>query len=558
MTTTNDYTKLKKFSDLYDCAREAYGETMERLERNLEQYRGSMEIDGGMENASMVRNITYELIESEISPDIHCAKVEAAGYTERSEDLAFAAERLLYVARERLPLEEINDADERSTYIFGGSILFLEWQNDERGEGEIGIRQLSPLDFVPEPGIGRIEDMSYCFLKFTTNKGELIAKYGVAEEDLSRAECGYRFGGSISLDDMVNLIIAFYKSEDGTVGRFIFSGELVLADEEDYYGSFSDEGDEFLTTCSDFENNNLQKDGILSNSARVKKYKPCDFPIVLRKNISSEGELLGTSDADVLRPTQQAINKIESRIMQKLLRAAVTPIMPEDASLSLTNAIFGQVIKIRAGESASNYGTVDTTPDISQDIEEANRLYDQAKRLIGISDAYQGIDFNKVESGYAKSLRIKQAQSRLESKRRMKNVAYERLYKLIFQHYLAFSNGSKQLSYKDGYGQVRYQRFDKHDFIFLDEGGTPKYFDNLLFSVDTDLYAEYEREALWAKNLENLTSGTLGDKENPVTLLRYWQFQERAHYPNAKENVEYFKSMVEKERKNKDEREKPN
>ena len=553
MTTTNDYTKLKKFSDLYDCAREAYGETMERLERNLEQYRGSMEIDGGMENASMVRNITYELIESEISPDIPCAKVEAAGYTERSEDLAFAAERLLYMARERLPLEEVNDADERSTYIFGGSILFLEWQNDERGEGEIGIRQLSPLDFVPEPGIGRIEDMSYCFLKFTTNKGELIAKYGVAEEDLSRAECGYRFGGSISLDDTVNLIIAFYKSEDGTVGRFIFSGELVLADEEDYYGSFSDEGDEFLTTCSDFENNNLQKDGILSNSARVKKYKPCDFPIILRKNISSEGELLGTSDADVLRPTQQAINKIESRIMQKLLRAAVTPIMPEDASVSLTNAIFGQVIKIRAGESASSYGTVDTTPDISQDIEEANRLYDQAKRLIGISDAYQGIDFNKVESGYAKSLRIKQAQSRLESKRRMKNVAYERLYKLIFQHYLAFSNGSKQLSYKDGYGQVRYQRFDKHDFIFLDEGGTPKYFDNLLFSVDTDLYAEYEREALWAKNLENLTSGTLGDKENPVTLLRYWQFQERAHYPNAKENVEYFKSMVEKERKNKDE-----
>jgi hypothetical protein len=239
--------------------------------------------------------------------------------------------------------------------------------------------------------------------------------------------------------------------------------------------------------------------------------------------------------------------------MQKLLRSAVTPIMPEDASVSLTNAIFGQVIKIKAGESASNYGTVDTTPDISQDIEEANRLYDQAKRLIGISDAYQGIDFNKVESGYAKSLRIKQAQSRLESKRRMKNVAYERLYKLIFQHYLAFCGGAKQLAYKDGYGQVRYQRFDKNDFIYTTENGVREYFDRLLFSVDTDLYAEYEREALWAKNLENLTSGTLGDKENPMTLLRYWQFQERAHYPNAKENVEYFKSIVEKERNNEDE-----
>ena len=550
MTSTKKFTKLKKFSDLYDCAKEAYGETLERLERNLEQYRGSVEIDGGMENASMVRNITYELIESEISPDIPCAKVEAEGYTEVSEDLAFAAERLLYMARERLPLEEINDSDERSTYIFGGSILFLEWQKGERGDGDVSIRQISPLDFVPEPGIGRIEDMSYCFLKFTTNKGELMAKYGVREEELSRAECGYQWGGSISLDDTVNLIIAFYKGEDGTVGRFIFSGELVLADEEDYYGSLVDSSDENNANYTDFVNNDLQNKG---NFVRVKRYKPCDFPIVLRKNISAEGELLGTSDADVLRPTQQAINKIESRIMQKLLRAAVTPIMPEDASVSLTNAIFGQVIKIKAGESASSYGTVDTTPDISQDIEEANRLYDQAKRLIGISDAYQGIDFNKVESGYAKSLRIKQAQSRLESKRRMKNVAYERLYKLIFQHYLAFSRGSKQLAYKDGYGQVRYQRFDKKDFIYTAENGVREYFDRLLFSVDTDLYAEYEREALWAKNLENLTSGTLGDKENPVTLLRYWQFQERAHYPNAKENVEYFKGIVEKERNSNDE-----
>lgn len=549
MTKTN-YTKLKKFSDLYDCAREAYGETMERLERNLQQYRGSCEIDGGMENASMVRNITYELIESEISADIPCAKVEAGCYTEASEELALAAERLLYMARERLPLEEINDSDERSTYIFGGSILFLEWQKGEGGDGEVSIRQLSPMDFVPEPGIGRIEDMSYCFLKFTTNKGELMSKYGISEEELPGAECGYRFGGSISLDDTVNLIIAFYKGDDGTVGRFIFSGELVLADEEDYYGSLISSDDEMSANYGVFGKNSLQNK---ENSVRVKKYKPCDFPIVLRKNISSEGELLGASDADVLRPTQQAINKIESRIMQKLLRAAVTPIMPEDASVSLTNAIFGQVIKIRAGESASSYGTVDTTPDIFQDIEEADRLYDQAKRLIGITDAYQGIDYNKVESGYAKSLKIKQAQSRLESKRRMKNVAYERLYRLIFQHYLAFSRGERQLSYKDGYGQLRYQRFDKNDFIYTDASGAVEYFDRLLFSVDTDLYAEYEREALWAKNLENLISGTIGDKENPGTLLRYWQFQERAHYPNAKENVEYFKGIVEKERKNDDE-----
>ena len=72
--------------------------------------------------------------------------------------------------------------------------------------------------------------------------------------------------------------------------------------------------------------------------------------------------------------------------------------------------------------------------------------------------------------------------------------------------------------------------------------------DSFLFSVDLNGGAEYQREALWERNLENLKSGTLGDSSSPVSLLRYWQLQERAHYPFARENVEYFKAMVEKER----------
>lgn len=549
-----DYTKLQKFSELYECARLAYEETLEGLERNLEQYRGSAAIDGGLENANAVRNITYELIESAISAEIPYAKVEAESYSDRGEMLSQAVERLLYTARERLPLDEINDSDERCTYVFGGSLLFLEWIKDEEGgDGEVRLRHISPRDFIPEPGLTRLEDMSYCFLRFTTNKGELTSKYHIPKEDLKLADLGFRWGEAASMDDTVNVIFAFYKGDDGRVGRFVFSGDLILSDEPDYYGACFEECEDFGDQNTEYENLYLQNTDNSAKMIKVKRYRPKEFPLVLRRNISSEGDLLGASDADILRPIQQAINKVESRIMQKLLRAGVTPIMPEDASVSLSNAVFGQVIKIKAGESASQYGTVDTTPDISQDIAEADRLYDQAKRLLGISDAYQGIDLNKVESGYAKSLRIRQAEGRLESKRRMKNIAYEQLYKLIFQHYLAFSKSARSLIYKDGFDVVRDQRFDKRDFIQMNDAGEYYYFDKLVFSVDTDLFEEYQREAIWERNLENLKSGTLGDPENPATLLRYWQFQQKAHYPNAKENVEYFKKIVEKERYEKSE-----
>ena len=288
-------------------------------------------------------------------------------------------------------------------------------------------------------------------------------------------------------------------------------------------------------------------------------YVPTDFPIVIRKNTSSDGLLYGQSDCAYIRPEQQAINKIESRILQKLLRAGVTPIMPDDASITLNNSVFGQVIRTKPGESTDQYGTVDTTPDVSQDIKEADRLYEHAKRIIGISDAFQGIDINGNESGYAKQLRISQATGRLESKRRMKYTAYADIDRIIFEHYLAFADETRLLYYKDAYGSVRESEFKRIDFIEYDTvKGIYYYDDGYLFSVDLNGGSEYQREALWERNLENLSAGTLGDKNEPATLLRYWQCQERAHYPHARENVEYFRMAIDEAKKEKRKIEKEN
>jgi hypothetical protein len=197
---------------------------------------------------------------------------------------------------------------------------------------------------------------------------------------------------------------------------------------------------------------------------------------------------------------------------------------------------------MKPGESAAQYGKVDTTPDISQDIAEAERLYDHAKRVIGISDAFQGVDTGSyAESGYAKQLRINQASGGLESKKKMKHTAYARIDRLIFSLYLAFADEPRTLSYKDAYGRIHEAEFSRYDFIEYDPiRGRYFYDDAYLFSVDLNGGNEYQREALWQRNLENLKAGTLGDPSIPVTLLRYWQCQERAHYPYARENVEYF------------------
>lgn len=556
--TKMQQSRLEHFSSLYENAKSAYSDRLDLLERHLRQYRGDTAIDGSNEPASAIRNITYEIVESQVSSDIPSPKTDPISFSERRGRAAQSIERLLRALRDILPFEELNDLDERYTYIYGGSVWFVEWDNGIKIGNEIGgvrVHCLSPTDFIPQPSVFSVEDMEYCFLKFITTRAELCRRYGVSHEDTLLADCIHE-NGDFDTGDSVSVILCFYRGEGGAIGQFIFSGQLILSDIENYYSrkvricTICGKREE-LCSCENpkyrTEDETLEYLPEELGGARAPYYYPTDFPIVIRKNTSIEKCLLGQSDCEYLRPNQQAINKIETRIMQKLLRAGVTPIIPEDASVTLNNSVFGQVIRMKPGDSAAQYGKVDTTPDISQDIAEAQRLYDHAKRIIGISDAYQGIGEYASESGVARQLRISQASGRLLSKRKMKNAAYARLDKLIFRHYLAFADEPRNLSYKDCYGRLHDESFNRYDFLCYDaERGEYYYDDAYLFSSDLSAGTEYGREELWRRNLENLNAGTLGDVSDPRTLLRYWQSQERAHYPNARENVEYFLELIAK------------
>ena len=568
--------RLAYFLSLYQKSKDAQEGARALYDQHMQQYRGSTEIDGSTQKALTVRNITYEMIESQVSSHIPPPKVDPTAYSEKKVRLAAAVERLLSAVREKLPYEQMNDLDERYSYIYGGSVWFVEWDSHSSIGNRIGgvtLHCLSPKNFIPQPGIRRIEDMDYCFLRFETTKAELVRKWGVSPASLSLAS---REWDSDAYEDEegegATVILCFYRDADGKIGEYAFSGDLTLTDIPDYYARKR----KICTVCQNeeqnclcehphfaLENQNEEAVQLHCLPGGVQAFSPISaegeeitvpyytsrrFPIVIRKNTSLEDSLFGASDCEVIRPQQQAINKIESRILQKLLRAGVTPVVPEDATITLNNSVFGQMIKMKPGESAAQYGKVDTTPDISQDIAEATRLYDQAKRILGISDALVGIDNSKNESGYARQLQILQASGRLDSKRKMKHAAYADLDRLIFEYHLSFADEPRLISYRDAFGRLHNATFNRYDFICFDESnGSFYYDDDFLFSVDLNGSMESQREILWEKNLQNLTSGALGDPSKSTTLLRYWQCQERAHYPYARENVEYFQNALQAE-----------
>ena len=92
----NTKRTLEWLRELYDAAKEGYAERLELYKKNLSQYKGDDSLDGSAERAQTVRNITYEIIESQISSDIPPPKVDPTSYSLERERASHTIERLLY------------------------------------------------------------------------------------------------------------------------------------------------------------------------------------------------------------------------------------------------------------------------------------------------------------------------------------------------------------------------------------------------------------------------------------------------------------------------------
>ncbi|MBR5448517.1 MAG: hypothetical protein IKV43_00875, partial [Clostridia bacterium] len=231
-------TRLDFFRTLYERSKTAAEDTVLDCEKNMRQYMGDPSIDGSVEAAITVRNITYEIVESQISSDIPMPKADATSYSEARERNATSIERLCRAVRMRLPFDELNDIDERYTYIYGGSVWYVEWDNEAEYLGEVGtvkVHCLSPKELIPQPGIFSIADMEYLFLRFTTTKGEISRKYGIPTEELEAAESCYEFDTGVPEGDAVSLTVCFYKDDDGDVARYVFTGDVELSHLPKYY-----------------------------------------------------------------------------------------------------------------------------------------------------------------------------------------------------------------------------------------------------------------------------------------------------------------------------------
>lgn len=543
--------------------------------------------EGERKRTSHVRNIVFENIESQVSSSIPQPKVTAR--RKQDEHLAEVIEHFLRNELDRMPFETMNDLAERTVPIQGGVGFLVEWDNGKRTRstvGEITVSVVHPKQFAPQPGIYTgIRDRDWFILKLPTTKEAIQRRYGVDVYDESEAEPEVRgTGGEGTAEDAVTQYVGFAVNGSGGIDRYSWVNDVELEDLTDYQARRQPvcdkcgavrplDGAEACPQCGGrkwigkaqaFEevavpittmagtvipglHRAVDGNGFETmEPTRIPFYKPDLYPVVLQRSVSVFGQLLGNSDADLIRDQQNTINRLEQKILDRIVKAGTRITLPDRADLR-TDPEDGERWFLSNPADKSMIGVYEFSGNLQYEMAHLSNVYEEARQILGITDSFQGRKDPTATSGKAKEFSAAQSAGRLESKRVMKNAAYAEMFELMFKLALAYSDEPRMVSYKNFEGETEYQEFNRYDFLEVDENGEYWWNDQFLFSCDAAETLANNREALWQETRMNLQTGAFGNPEATDTLILFWSKMEELHYPGAGATKKFLEDRLARE-----------
>lgn len=575
--------KLQVWQDRLSRARAEYQDTLNKMIEWNAYYDGTRisqnDPNGGrkaVRKSSNVRNIVYELIESQVDSTVPMPRVEAIH--EEDKDLARNIEAVLRHEISLQSLQELNDLQERTVPIEGGSLWLVEWDpaaGTHCNLGDVKVTELHPKQVIPQPGVYELERMDYVFVQLAQTKEYIKERYGVDVTSAGEEQPEIR-GDVGTCEDIVTQNIAYYK-KDGKIGMFSWVDDEVLVDMDDYQARRL----EYCKECGAVKSGPVCECGsrrfeeravteqpvpegldiprytepvevtvtdvngeavldesgapivqMVSEETKIPCYNPGMYPIILRRNVRKADSFLGGSDVAVVMDQQDAIKKMGSKIDEKILKGGSFITLPDGVNIETTDREF-KVVRVKNANEKGLIGVINVQPDVSKEMNALELNYQWAKSTLGITDAYQGKYDSSATSGTAKQFSANQAAGRLQSKREQKNIAFSRLYRAIFHYLLAYSDQPIPFSVKNPDGSTMYSHFNRWDFLKQDEAGEWYWNDEFIFTVDSSANTMTSRANLWEMLDLKYQAGAFGPLNDPQTPLRLWTMLEAAEFPYA-------------------------
>lgn len=573
MNTDKENEMLAKVSSLYALCKGAQDMIEYVKPANLEKWRkaylgtlNALDKNTGKESqrkSKQLRKMVYELVESKVDNTIPMPAM--APRTRDDLGLVDVTEGYLKFEIDRMLSEQENDRSERATYIDGTSWYKVSWDSLDCGHersGDLRVEVLLADQVVPEPGCKDYRLMNYCFECSQMSLARIYDLYNRVITPSGNAA-------------MVDVVFYYYKNKNGVIGRFAYvptTAQVISWDEDwqirklrtcstcgtvvpaaDYCPNCYSEKfsyknaekeileEDLVVVHNPYEEGktvdpteNVETEVFLKAGSEIPFYKIRQLPFVPRVSISSLETIYGVSEVFILLDMQDSVNKILTKVEEKILKSGSVVTRPEKMKFNDTDDTF-KMMGVRTVDEAQMVQAKQILADVQQDIASAQLFYESARASSGVTESYQGKIDTTATSGKAKEISAMQSAGRLESLRVIKAASFAGVYELMLKYLLAFSDETRKFVKTLPNGQEEEEVWNKYMFLRKDKHGKLYYADDFAFSTDPAATLSNNRVQMWQETLQQFQMGTLGNPADPRTLELYWNVMNGMRYPLARQ-----------------------
>ena len=574
VNTEEENELVNKFAELYSLALSAQQNTEEANPKNLAKWRkayygtlNALTKDGeeSTRKGRSLRKMVYELIESKIDNSIPMPKIRPRYKTDLP--LVSVTENYLKFEVDGIFTKYLNDRSERSTYVDGTSWYKVWWDsldNTHERSGNVKIDLCRVDQIVPQPGVSDYRQLEYIFER--------------KEISLTRIWDLYlrRIIPTEANTNVIEVISCYYLNSDRVVGLFMYAphSRQVICNEEDWQirklrtctvcGTVNPTGDtcrncgsktfkyenateEILEndleeiynpydvgeTDDEDEKEHYKSRVFLTAGTKIPFYKITQLPFIPRPAISSLDNIYGTSEVKVTLESQDAINKLLTKALEKTMKSGTILTKPEKLKIGDSDDTI-KVLSVRTTEEAAMVQSRAVVADTSQDLVMAATLYESGKASSGVTESFQGAKDSSATSGKAKQYAAVMTAGRIESLRVMKSAAFAGLYELVLKYLLAFSDEPRKFVRVLPNGSQKEEVWNKYMFLDKDKYGNIYYRDDLRFDSDPASTLSQNRAQMWQETQDKFVQGAFGNPADPRVLELFWNIMDSLQYPLAK------------------------
>ena len=574
VNTEEENELVDKFAELYSLALSAQQNTEEANPKNLAKWRkayygtlNALTKDGeeSTRKGRSLRKMVYELIESKIDNSIPMPKIRPRYKTDLP--LVSVTENYLKFEVDGIFTKYLNDRSERSTYVDGTSWYKVWWDsldNTHERSGNVKIDLCRVDQIVPQPGVSDYRQLEYIFER---KEISLTRIWDLYHRRIIPTEAN---------TNVIEVISCYYLNSNRVVGLFMYAphSRQVICNEEDWQirklrtctvcGTVNPTGDtcrncgsktfkyenateEILEndieeiynpydvgeTDDESEKEHYKSRVFLTAGTKIPFYKITQLPFIPRPAISSLDNIYGTSEVKVTLESQDAINKLLTKALEKTMKSGTILTKPEKLKIGDSDDTI-KVLSVRTTEEATMVQSRPVVADTSQDLVMAATLYESGKASSGVTESFQGAKDSSATSGKAKQYAAVMTAGRIESLRVMKSAAFAGLYELVLKYLLAFSDEPRKFVRVLPNGSQKEEVWNKYMFLDKDKYGNIYYRDDLRFDSDPASTLSQNRAQMWQETQDKFVQGAFGNPADPRGLELFWNIMDSLQYPLAK------------------------